>query len=92
LQGEPSSHRQVKQMGYKKEIIVKKISLASVLLLIAALALSSVGLAAEPIKFGAVNPLGDITGYQTTRAMELAVKEINEAGGGFWDVGRTDCG
>ncbi|MGI6650244.1 MAG: ABC transporter substrate-binding protein [Limnochordia bacterium] len=60
---------------------MKKISLASVLLLIAALALSSVGLAAEPIKFGAVNPLGDITGYQTTRAMELAVKEINEAGG-----------
>lgn len=37
--------------------------------------------AAEPIKIGAVNPLGDITGAQATKAMQLAVKEINEAGG-----------
>lgn len=38
-------------------------------------------LAAKPIKIGAVNPLGDITGYQATNAMRLAVKEINDAGG-----------
>ncbi len=33
------------------------------------------------IKLGAVNPLGDITGHQATRAMTLAVEEINAAGG-----------
>lgn len=38
-------------------------------------------LAEEPIKIGAVNPLGDITGRQSTNAMRLAVDEINEAGG-----------
>lgn len=37
--------------------------------------------AKEPIKLGAVNPLGDITGAQSTKAMKLAVKEINEKGG-----------
>ena len=35
----------------------------------------------DPIKIGAVNPLGDITGEQSTKAMELAVKEINDNGG-----------
>ena len=35
----------------------------------------------DPIKIGAVNPLGDITGRQSTNAMELAVKEINNNGG-----------
>ena len=34
-----------------------------------------------PIRLGAVNPLGDITGEQATKAMELAVEEINAAGG-----------
>ena len=34
-----------------------------------------------PIKLGAVNPLGDITGAQMTKAMQLAVDEINAAGG-----------
>lgn len=33
------------------------------------------------IRIGAVNPLGDITGHQATRAMTLAVEEINAAGG-----------
>jgi len=33
------------------------------------------------IKLGAVNPLGDITGDQMTKAMRLAVEEINAAGG-----------
>lgn len=37
--------------------------------------------AKEPIKLGAVSPLGDITGAQSTKAMKLAVKEINEKGG-----------
>lgn len=37
--------------------------------------------AEKPIKIGAVNPLGDITGNQATKAMRLAVKEINDAGG-----------
>jgi branched-chain amino acid transport system substrate-binding protein len=37
--------------------------------------------AAEPIKLGAVLPLGDITGDQGAKAMKLAVKEINDAGG-----------
>jgi len=36
---------------------------------------------AAPIKLGAVNPLGDITGAQMTKAMQLAVDEINAAGG-----------
>lgn len=60
---------------------MKRISVISALVLIIAMTLSAITLAAEPIKFGAVNPLGDITGEQTTRAMELAIKEINEAGG-----------
>lgn len=60
---------------------MRRISLVSVFILIVALTLSGLSVAAEPIKFGAVNPLGDITGFQTTRAMELAIKEINEAGG-----------
>jgi len=34
-----------------------------------------------PIKLGAVLPLGDITGAQAAKAMELAVDEINAAGG-----------
>ena len=41
----------------------------------------SVFAAEEPIKIGAVNPLGDITGRQATNAMKLAVEEINENGG-----------
>jgi branched-chain amino acid transport system substrate-binding protein len=35
----------------------------------------------EPIKFGAVLPLADITGKQASKAMQLAAKEINAAGG-----------
>ncbi len=56
------------------------ISLAFVLALGLMVSSGSVN-AEEPIKFGAVNPLGDITGEQGTRAMELAVEEINEEGG-----------
>lgn len=36
---------------------------------------------AEPIKLGAILPLGDITGQQGSKAMKLAVKEINAKGG-----------
>src|SRR5512135_2717658 len=36
---------------------------------------------ADPIKLGAIMPLADITGDQGAKAMKLAVKEINKAGG-----------
>ena len=39
------------------------------------------GKAAEPIKLGAILPLSDITGDQAAKAMKVAVKEINKAGG-----------
>jgi branched-chain amino acid transport system substrate-binding protein len=39
------------------------------------------GMPAEPIKLGAIMTLADITGDQGIKAMKLAVKEINEAGG-----------
>ena len=39
------------------------------------------GFAQGPIKIGAILPLADITGDQGAKAMKLAVKEINGAGG-----------
>ncbi len=61
---------------------MKKSYLLIVLSFLLAFVLFSMsGMAQEPIKIGAVNPLGDITGRQSTNAMELAVAEINEAGG-----------
>ena len=39
------------------------------------------GFAQGPIKLGAIFPLADITGDQGAKAMKLAVKEINQAGG-----------
>ncbi len=42
---------------------------------------SSPGTAQGPIKLGAIMPLADITGDQGAKAMKLAVKEINRAGG-----------
>ena len=36
---------------------------------------------AEPIKFGGVWPLGDITGNQGSKAAQIAVDELNAAGG-----------
>ena len=41
----------------------------------------SPGTAQGPIKLGAIMPLGDITGDQGAKAMKVAVKEINNAGG-----------
>ncbi|MBN1474594.1 MAG: ABC transporter substrate-binding protein, partial [Syntrophaceae bacterium] len=38
-------------------------------------------IAAETIKIGAVLPLADITGKDASRSMQLAVKQINAAGG-----------
>ncbi|MBS1197551.1 MAG: Leucine, isoleucine, valine-, threonine-, and alanine-binding protein [Proteobacteria bacterium] len=37
--------------------------------------------AVEPIKLGATVPLNDITGRDSAKAMALAIKEINQAGG-----------
>ncbi|MCX5909184.1 MAG: ABC transporter substrate-binding protein, partial [Deltaproteobacteria bacterium] len=37
--------------------------------------------AQNPVKLGAVVPLADITGDQAAKAMKIAVKEINQAGG-----------
>jgi branched-chain amino acid transport system substrate-binding protein len=55
------------------------------LILVAALVLVlgsfSPGTAQGPIKLGAIMPLGDITGDQGAKAMKVAVKEINNAGG-----------
>ena len=39
------------------------------------------GFSQGPIKLGAIFPLADITGDQGAKAMKLAVKEINKAGG-----------
>jgi branched-chain amino acid transport system substrate-binding protein len=39
------------------------------------------GFTQGPIKLGAIFPLADITGDQGAKAMKLAVKEINKAGG-----------
>jgi len=53
----------------------------SAVLIMCLAVLFSIAFAVEPIKIGAVSPLGDITGKESTRAMQLAVKEINDAGG-----------
>jgi branched-chain amino acid transport system substrate-binding protein len=58
----------------------KKLLVSMVLILFLTLTAASVQ-AQDPIKIGAVNPLGDITGRQSTQAMELAVEQINENGG-----------
>jgi len=58
---------------------VKGCGLVVVMLLLGMVTLAVA--AAEPIKIGVVSPLGDITGRQSTRAMQLAVEEINAAGG-----------
>ncbi len=47
----------------------------------AGLLVAGQAIAAEPIKLGAILPLADITGDQAAKAMKLAVKEINQAGG-----------
>jgi len=63
-------------MNLKRAVIICSIFLAFLL------GFSLIGAtAAEPIKLGAVYPLGDITGDQGVKAMKLAVKEINDAGG-----------
>lgn len=62
----------------------KVLAFLVVLVLAAGTLLTSCGPAepaGEPIKLGAVLPLVDITGDQAAKAMKLAEKEINEAGG-----------
>lgn len=58
----------------------KKLLLSMVLIIFLTLTAVSVQ-AQESIKIGAVNPLGDITGRQSTQAMALAVEQINKNGG-----------
>ncbi len=53
----------------------------SVLLAIWMLGILALGQELPPVKLGAVVPLGDITGHQASRAMQLAVEEINAKGG-----------
>ena len=68
---------------YKGDYKLKRNNLlivSLVLILAFTFSLSALG-QDDPIKIGAVNPLGDITGRQSTKAMELAVKEINANGG-----------
>ena len=48
---------------------------------VSVLLVGSAGFAQGPIKIGAILPLADITGDQGAKAMKLAVKEINGAGG-----------
>jgi len=62
-------------MKYPKFVFLCVAVLASVFLAVTA------GFAQGPIKLGAIFPLADITGDQGAKAMKLAVKEINKAGG-----------
>ena len=57
------------------------IPLLTMLLVIGAVFLVAADESPAPIKLGAVNPLGDVTGAQMTKAMQLAVDEINANGG-----------
>ena len=62
-------------MKYPKFIFLCVAILALIFLVVPA------GFAQAPIKLGAIFPLADITGDQGAKAMKLAVKEINKAGG-----------
>jgi branched-chain amino acid transport system substrate-binding protein len=69
-------------MSEKRNVLARAAVALLALLLVTGIAL--IGLAEEgvtPIKLGAVNPLADITGAQMSKAMQLAVDEINAAGG-----------
>ncbi len=66
-------------MTAKGKAAILKMSVLAVLIVLGAgfLVVAQEG----PIKLGAVLPLGDITGAQGSKAMQLAVAEINAAGG-----------
>ena len=69
-------------MSGKRNVLARAAVALLALLLVTGIAL--IGFAEEgiaPIKLGAVNPLADITGAQMSKAMQLAVDEINAAGG-----------
>src|SRR5512136_102685 len=51
------------------------------LILLFSLVVLPAAFAQGPIKLGAILPLADITGDQAAKAMKVAVKEINQAGG-----------
>jgi branched-chain amino acid transport system substrate-binding protein len=59
----------------------KFLGLALVLLLVAGAVFANGSSEEEPIKFGGVWPLGDITGDQGSKAAQIAIDEINAAGG-----------
>ena len=58
-----------------------KFFLTSVAVVILVFGVAAQGAGQGPIKLGAIMPLADITGDQGAKAMKLAVKEINQAGG-----------
>ena len=66
-------------MNSRRNAAILKIGVLAVLVVFGCI--FSVAAEEDPIKLGAVNPLGDITGAQATKAMRLAVAEINAAGG-----------
>jgi len=60
---------------------LKRISLLLILLMSASMIFAAGSQESDTIKFGGVWPLGDITGEQASKAAQLAVDEINAAGG-----------
>jgi branched-chain amino acid transport system substrate-binding protein len=62
-------------MKYSKSVFLCLAIFISIFLLVPA------AFAQGPIKIGAILPLADITGDQGAKAMKLAIKEINKAGG-----------
>ncbi len=65
-------------MKYKVMLVSMTVALVVGVLLAGCAPKEPIG---EPIKFGAVLPLADITGKQASMAMQLAAKEINAKGG-----------
>jgi ABC-type branched-subunit amino acid transport system substrate-binding protein len=59
---------------------LKSISLC-ITIFVSVFLVAPAGFAQGPIKIGAILPLADITGDHGAKAMKLAVKEINGAGG-----------
>ncbi len=62
-------------MKYPKSIFL------SIAIFVSIFLVTPAGFAQGPIKLGAILPLADITGDQAAKAMKVAVKEINKAGG-----------
>ena len=65
----------------KRTVRIVGVFLLTTLVVAGAFASGQTEGAEEPIKFGGVWPLGDITGEQGSKAAQIAVDEINAAGG-----------